>query len=476
MPELPEVETVRRLLEPNIKERTIAQVTVNYWRMVQSDHDAFIPTLVGRTFKKISRIGKFLIFHFDTDLIMISHLRMEGKFLAMASHEPDSDYARVVFWFVDGGKLVYDDSRCFGIMKLTNRDRYLHEEPLTNVGPEPFVIDDAQKLWEIYKRSSRPIKELLLDQTIMTGLGNIYADEVLFQARVHPELPGNMLTLKEAERLLAYSKTVLSEAIEAGGSTVRTYHAAQGVDGRFQQKLLAYDREGDPCVRCGHPLTKIKVKGRGSTYCPRCQINRALPLVVAVTGTMHSGKSTLLEIAKERGYPTLSSDALVKELYEEPGSLQKLETILKVSFPDQKYDARLVLETILKDPKTKKRLEKWVHPTLKKRVLDWISRQSVTHVFIEVPLLFEAKWDAFSQYIIGVKVTPALLNRRIEEDYPHPDLALNLAATNQFMVYEKRVDRLLVNDASYEDFLVAASKAVDAAIEQSIKAAQSADF
>ncbi|MFA5235524.1 MAG: bifunctional DNA-formamidopyrimidine glycosylase/DNA-(apurinic or apyrimidinic site) lyase [Bacilli bacterium] len=476
MPELPEVETVRRLLEPAIIDRTIAQVTVHYWRMVQSDHARFVPTLVGRTFKKIDRVGKFLVFRFDTDLIMISHLRMEGKFLALKGHEPDSDYARVVFHFTDGGKLVYDDSRCFGIMKLTTSDRYLCEEPLTKVGPEPFVIESAEGLWSAYRKSTRPIKELLLDQTVMTGLGNIYADEVLFKARIHPELPGNLLTLKEAKRLLEYSKTVLAEAIEAGGSTVRTYHAAQGVDGRFQQKLLAYDRGGEPCLRCGHPLTKIKVKGRGSTYCPRCQINRAIPLVVAVTGTMHSGKSTLLHIAAERGYPALSSDALVKELYEEPGSLSKLESIIKAPFPNHQYESGWVLHAILKDPKTKKRLEKWVHPTIKKRVLAWIARQRASHVFIEVPLLYEAGWDGFAQYVIGVKVAPALLRKRIEADYPNPEMALSLAATNQFPSYEKRVDRLLVNDASYEVFLAEARQAIEAAITESIKAAQSADF
>ncbi len=476
MPELPEVETVRRLLEPAIINRTIAEVTVHYWRMVQSDHAVFKSTLTGRTFKKILRIGKFLIFTFDTDLTMISHLRMEGKFLVLKEREPDSDYARIVFHFTDGGKLVYDDSRCFGIMKLTDVAHYLLEEPLTKVGPEPFVIEEAGPLWSAYHQSTRPIKELLLDQTIMTGLGNIYADEVLFKARIHPELPGHRLTLPEAQRLLEQSKLVLQAAIETGGSTVRTYHAAQGVDGRFQLRLLAYGRAEEPCLRCGHPLTKIQVKGRGSTYCPRCQINRARPLVIAITGTMHSGKSTLLKIARERGYPTLSSDALVRDLYREPGSLAQLEAILKTPFPHHEFDAKVVLKAILKEPKTKKHLEKWVHPILKKRVLAWIAKQTSTHVFIEVPLLYEAKWDGFCQYVIGVKVSPALLEKRILADYPDPDLALSLAATNQFPVYEKRVDLLLVNDASVEDFMKAGRQAVDTAVAESIQAAESTDL
>jgi len=476
MPELPEVETVRRLLTPIVTDRYITNVRVNYWRMIQSDHDAFIATLIGRTFKSIDRVGKFLIFKFDTDLTLISHLRMEGKYIELAHHEDDSRYARVVFEFADGGKLCYDDSRCFGTMQLSNTAEYMEKTSLNNIGPEPFNIESEHYLFDVFTKSSRPIKELLLDQTIMTGLGNIYADEVLFLSHVHPELPGKLLSMSETKRLLLNSREVLDKAIAAGGSTIRTYHAAKGVDGKFQNQLYAYDRVGQPCVRCQTPLAKIKVKGRGSTYCPRCQINRALPLVIAITGAMHAGKSTLMKIASDMGYPTLSSDDIVRQIYRQPTSLPKLEQILKIAFPNQQLDSSLIMSAILNDAKAKRRLEKWVHPLVKQKTLAWIAGQTASHVFIEVPLLYEAKWEYIAQYVIGVSVPYDIQKERIYQNFKHPDLAFALAQTNQFPIYQNRVDDLLINNVSLSKFESMAHTAVKKAIKVSVKIAQAANF
>lgn len=476
MPELPEVETVRRLLTPIVAGRRIQNVRVNYWRMIQSDHAEFITALIGRTFASIDRVGKFLIFKFDTDLTLISHLRMEGKYIELGGDEDDSRYARVVFEFADGGKLCYDDSRCFGTMQLSNDAEYMEKTSLNNVGPEPFHIESERYLFDIFTRSSRPVKELLLDQTIMTGLGNIYADEVLFLSQVHPELPGKMLSMSEAKRLLLHAREVLEKAIAAGGSTIRTYHAAKGVDGKFQNQLYAYDRAGQPCVRCQTPLAKIKVKGRGSTYCPRCQINRALPLVIAITGAMHAGKSTLMKIASSMGYPTLSSDDVVRQIYQQPASLHKLEQILRITFPHQTLDGSLIMSAIINDVKAKRRLEKWVHPLVKQKTLAWIANQSASHVFIEVPLLYEAKWEYIAQYVIGVTVPYDIQKERIYHNFKHPDLAFSLAQTNQFALYQNRVDDLLFNNVSLSEFESMAQAAVKKAIKASVKIAQSANF
>ena len=476
MPELPEVETVRRLLTPIVCGRRIKNVRVNYWRMIQSEQSQFVNNLIGRRFQVIERVGKFLIFKFDTDLVLISHLRMEGKYIELSSDEDDSRYARVVFEFDDGGKLCYDDSRCFGTMQLTNQSDYASKTSLKDVGPEPFVIKNGHYLLDAYHRSSRPIKELLLDQTIMTGLGNIYADEVLFLSQVHPELPGKLLTLSEANRLLTFSCDVLNKAIDAGGSTIRTYHAAKGVDGKFQHQLYAYDRGGQPCVRCQTPLAKIKVKGRGSTYCPRCQINRALPLVIAITGSMHSGKSTLLNLAASKGYPTLSSDAIVKKIYQDDESIDKVAQLLHLDFANNQFDTALITQTIIADPRAKRRLEKWIHPLVKKATITWIAAQTSSHVFIEVPLLYEAKWEYLAQYVIGVTVPYEIQKQRIYQNFKHPELAFTLAQTNQFAHYQKHVDDLLVNDVSLDEFKLQALRAIDRAIDTSIKIAEAANF
>jgi len=476
MPELPEVETVRRLLEPRVKEKTIADVRVNYWRMIQSDHDSFVSSLVGQTYDHIERIGKFLIFKFKSDLVLISHLRMEGKYLSLRNTDEDSRYARVVIEFNDGSKLCYDDSRCFGTMKLAKEATYRSQAPLEGIGPEPFVLKSGKHLFANVTRSNRPIKELLLDQTILAGLGNIYADEVLYLAQVHPELPGKAVTLSEATRLVEFSKQVLQAAIDAGGSTIRTYQAAQGVDGRFQHALSAYGKAGEACPRCHGLMAKNKVKGRGSTFCPHCQINRTVPFIVVITGHMHAGKSTLLKLASERGYPTISSDAVVRDLYKEQANVDKVASLLKISFPEGKFDSHLVTETIISDKASKKRLEKWLHPLVKKHILSWADRQTSAPLFVEVPLYYQAGWEALSPYVIGVKIPFIVQKERIYANFSHPETAMALAQTNEFSLYEKNVADLLVNDGYLHDFIERGEAALDRAVAFSVKAAQSADL
>jgi len=476
MPELPEVETVRRLLEPRVSGKTIEDVRVAYWRMVQSDHDAFIPTLRGQTFDHIERIGKFLIFRFQSDLVLISHLRMEGKYISLKQNENDSRYARVVFAFTDGTKLCYDDSRCFGTMKLSSAAAYRAEPPLDSIGPEPFQLRSGKHLYANIHHSSRPIKELLLDQTVMTGLGNIYADEVLYRSQIHPELPGNMVTPAEADRLVSHAKEVLQRAIDAGGSTIRSYQSAPGVDGRFQHALSAYGKAGEPCSRCGAPMAKIKVKGRGSTFCPHCQINRALPLPIVITGHMHAGKSTLLKLAAERGYPTMSADAVVRELYQDPKNVARLAQLLKLEFPNGVLDTAMVTATIIGDRAAKKRLEKWLHPLVKQTILAWIKAQTKSPVFVEVPLYYQAGWHDLSPYVIGVRIPFPIQKERIMAHFRQPDLALALAQTNEFSLHEEKVADLLVNDGYLHDFVERGERALDRALAFSVKAAQAADL
>ena len=295
MPELPEVETVKNVLIPIITNRTIKKIDVLRSSIIKCDVDAFVHTLENETFLSISRIGKFLIFHLTHDRVMISHLRMEGKYFEFDEKENNSKYARVVFHLDNNKKICYDDSRTFGMMKLSNEKDYLNEVDLAKLGKEPFNAD-AKEIYHKVHKLTGPIKSTLLDQSVMTGLGNIYADEVCFATHLYPLTPTNMISLKKWEEIIEASKNILNEAIRLGGSTIRSYHPGKGIDGNFQTVIKAYGKKDEPCPNCGHIFRFIKVGGRGTTYCPNCQYKGYKPIKVAIYGKSGSCKSTALDI------------------------------------------------------------------------------------------------------------------------------------------------------------------------------------
>ena len=315
MPELPEVETVKNVLLPIVKGRKIISIDVLRKSTIHGDIDEFNNVLTNQTFLDISRIGKFLIFHLTNELIIISHLRMEGKYYEVLESDSDTKYSRVVFHLDNGHKLCYDDSRCFGMMKLSNEKEYRSVKDIAQLGPEPFDVKDVNYLINRTKKSTLPIKSTLLDQTLMTGLGNIYADEVLYASNIHPLTPANKITKKQWEIIVKNSQDILSQAIIAGGSTIKSYHPGKDIDGNFQSALKAYGKKGKPCEKCGAIMRFMKVNGRGTTYCPNCQKQIAEKLKVAVYGRIASGKSTVLNCFAEKGYFTISADDIVKDLY-----------------------------------------------------------------------------------------------------------------------------------------------------------------
>ncbi|MGX7196133.1 DNA-formamidopyrimidine glycosylase [Enterococcus olivae] len=277
MPELPEVETVRKGLVRLIQGKTIEKVTVRWPRIIESPEvTQFQTLLIGQTIEDVQRRGKFLIFKL-TDVDMISHLRMEGKyeFYSATDNQTLDKHTHVVFVFTDGTSLHYNDVRKFGRMTLTEKDQSLSYKGIRQLGPEPvpevfFLTPFQEKL----RRSSKAIKPLLLDQKLVTGLGNIYVDEALWEAQIHPETPANVLDEAETECLYQAIIDVLGRAVEAGGTTIRTYANALGEAGKFQLSLNAYGQTGLPCSRCGTPIVKIKVAQRGTHYCPTCQVWR----------------------------------------------------------------------------------------------------------------------------------------------------------------------------------------------------------
>lgn len=273
MPELPEVETVRRTLEQLVIEKTIKDVEIYWPKIIKAPEpvEQFSDALIGQTIHEIGRRGKFLIFQLD-DYSLVSHLRMEGKYAVYPESEPRDKHTHVVFTFTDGYQLRYRDVRKFGTMHLFKKGEEVSNMPLLHLGPEPLsdeftIADLSMKL----AKTNRKIKSVLLDQTVVVGIGNIYVDESLFRAGIHPERMASSLTLDEITRIHGEVKLTLAEAVEKGGSTIRSYVNSQGQIGMFQLELFVYGRKGEPCKRCGTPLEKLVVGGRGTHICPVCQ-------------------------------------------------------------------------------------------------------------------------------------------------------------------------------------------------------------
>ncbi len=272
MPELPEVETVRRTLKEHLVGLRIIDIEILYPQILKNETvQSFKTKIIGQTIRDMKRYAKYLIFVLD-DYSLISHLRMEGKYFIKPAEAELTKHEHLVFKLDNGKKLTYHDVRKFGTIDVVKKGLEFKLKSLSVIGPEANNADiDIKSLYDKIHKSNRPIKAILLDQTVISGLGNIYVDESLFLARIHPETKGTSLTRKDVEKILAATKAVLNKAVELGGTTIRTYQSSLGVDGRFQNELNVHTLVGQECHVCGTKIEKIRVGGRGTYFCPTCQ-------------------------------------------------------------------------------------------------------------------------------------------------------------------------------------------------------------
>ena len=461
MPELPEVETVKSVLLKIVIGRKITAIDVLRDCTIVGDESVFVNSLIGKTFLSITRIGKFLIFHLSDDVVFISHLRMEGKYFEVLEDEPNTKYSRVVFHLDNGHKLCYDDSRCFGMMKLSNEKDYMKLPDIAKLGPEPFFINDINYLIDRTKKNSGPIKSTLLDQTLMTGLGNIYADEVLFRSQIHPLTPTNKITKVEWKSIVKNAQDILNDAIREGGSTIRSYHPGKDIDGNFQSALQAYGKADTPCPRCGTLMRFIKVGGRGTTFCPHCQQRKAKQLLIAIYGKVASGKSTVLDLFKANGAVTISSDDIVKDLYNKKDVAKLFNKTFGFTFGDT-VDKNILRKYLLDNPKDIKKVNKIIHPLVKQEVATFIKNHKNGLVVVEVPLLYESKMDNMFDYVIAVDIDKKVQAKRLEKR--NGELAKDLEKINsehKFDTYKEKADIIISNNGSLSDLESKSSKVIN---------------
>lgn len=273
MPELPEVETVSKTLRNLVQNKQIDRVEVNYSTMIKhpEELEVFKDALVDETILDVSRRGKFLLIY-TTNYALVSHLRMEGKYFLNQPGDPIEKHTHVIFHLKDQTQLRYKDVRKFGTMHLFKRGEEFNHLPLSKLGPEPFSEEFTVDLMkEKLSKTSRFIKTVLLDQEFFVGLGNIYVDEALFRSGIHPQRASNELTDDEITILHKEIIATLKDAVDAGGSTIRSYVNSQGEIGMFQLQIQVYGRANEPCNKCQTTLERTKTNGRGTVYCPNCQ-------------------------------------------------------------------------------------------------------------------------------------------------------------------------------------------------------------
>ena len=271
MPEIAEVETVRKTLLNMILKKKIVNVNVIYDKIIMGDVKYFQNNLVGQKINDIKRRGKWLIFVLD-DFYLLSHLRMEGKYFVKDTYLEIVKHEHVIFELEGNISLRYHDTRKFGRMKLVKKEDIDKVEELNKQGIEPLDSRLTCKyLYSKFKNKSCAIKTTLLDQTIISGLGNIYADEVLFYAKINPLRKTNSITLKECQKIVDGANFIIKNAIACGGTTIKSYTSSLGVTGKFQIYLNVHKREGMPCKTCHSKILKTKINGRSTYYCPKCQ-------------------------------------------------------------------------------------------------------------------------------------------------------------------------------------------------------------
>ena len=279
MPELPEVETIRRDLQEKIKDKQIKNVIVNISKIIKKPSlEEFIAKVNDKKIKEIDRRGKYIIIHLDSRNKLIVHLGMTGLLIypydnKIAEKEINPKHNHLVFTFTDNTQLVFNDVRRFGKVYLISNINEI--ETLSKLGVEPLEDYFTEEVFIqiLNKKKNSKIKSFLMKQEFIVGLGNIYANEVLYRSNIHPLRPVSSLNKKEIENLYQQIKLVLGEAVKLRGSTVadEAYRDTDGEKGKFAKKLQIYARKGEPCIKCGHSIEVVRIEGRSSFICPQCQ-------------------------------------------------------------------------------------------------------------------------------------------------------------------------------------------------------------
>ena len=381
MPELPEVETVVRGLKNYILNKKIKKIDVYYAKQIYGD----IYSVIDKLITDVTRRGKNIIIHFESNLFMIVHLRMEGKFYIKDHSDEVLKHEHINFIF-DDFDLRFHDTRKFGEIHIQDSD-------FVDVGVEATSIT-----YEALK-GNKPIKEILLDQKKIAGIGNIYADEICFYARV---MPTEVLPTNKYDLVIEGSKKILEKSIKLGGCTIRSYNSF-GNEGHYQDELLVHGL--DRCKVCGMKICVTRVNGRSTYYCPHCQKKN---IIIGLTGGIACGKSTVVNLLKKKNYNIIDTDLIVKDLWKRDKTINDLKKIFNLDYVDK----NIIRDLIFNDEEARLKLNNYMHPLVKDEALSMI-KDGIN--IMDVPLLFESNFDKVCDYTICVYLDNEEAARRLME-------------------------------------------------------------
>ncbi len=273
MPELPEVETVRRKLLPHLVGHRIDGFEIYDHRLRYPVRSRNLQRwVVGRSVEDIQRRSKYLLIHLEKNGCLVIHFGMSGRIILCAADQPREDHVHVLFRLDDTRELRFRDPRRFGLVDALESSELERDRRFATLGLEPLSDEfTGRELYDRSRGSRKPVKNFLMDSTRVVGVGHIYASEALFLAGVHPKRAAGRLGPGRWESLVASVRQVLTAAIERGGTTLRDFHDSSGAKGEFQDHLRVYDRSGEECVRCGGRIRRVVLAGRSTYYCPGCQ-------------------------------------------------------------------------------------------------------------------------------------------------------------------------------------------------------------
>ncbi len=463
MPELPEVESLRRSLLPFLPTSKMTKIDIFHPSVIApSTIDEFTRNLLGKNIETAHRKGKYLVLGLRPHGFLTIHLRMTGQFFhrskADASLAPIA-HTHVILHFENGSSFHYSDVRRFG--KLRYDEESPNDRGYRSLGPEPLQPDFTIPYLMTLKRRNAPVKSVLLQQNLIAGLGNIYADESLFLSRIHPQRAFSSLTDYEIERLHRAIGSVLSDAIVAKGSSLSDYLDANRERGTYQTYWKVYQQTGKPCFCCGTTIEKMQIAGRSSHFCPLCQSMspKEKPQIIGITGGISSGKSTVVHYLQELGAEIIDADAISRSLTIDSGKAvpmiirafgQEYET------PTGILDRKKLGELIFSNASAKERLNQILHPLILEIIREGVQKHRKkpqdTPLILDIPLLFEAQLEALCDVIWLVYVNPETqLQRLMNRDHLTKEQSmLRISAQNSLDEKKLRSDFIIDNNGSID--------------------------
>jgi len=411
MPELPEVENIRRSLLPYLPSAPICQIEIrNEGVLAPLCAAEFACSLFHRSILSAKRRGKYLQLCLEPDGCLLIHLRMTGQLYWLSADQkaetPLLPHTHVILHFEDGSCLRYVDVRRFG--KIMFWPEEPQDKSYLSLGPEPLEDDfTVSYLSRICKNRHTPIKSLLLDQHQIAGLGNIYADEALFRAGIHPLAEAGCLNISQIQRLQPAIVQVLCDAVEAKGSSMRDYLDVNGKKGSFQDQWSVYQQTGKPCPICGTPIQRCKAAGRSSHYCPHCQPKQeANGLIIGLTGGIASGKSSVIQWLADQGAKIVDTDAISHRITaDQAPAVTEIAEVFgsEVLTAPGVLNRRRLGQLVFSDPEKLALLNAILHPKIKAEMQQQITeyRQSKSEIplVLDIPLLFEANLTQYCDTI-----------------------------------------------------------------------------